>query len=241
MGQADARVLTAPAGPRDAATIILVRDPQEAPRILMGKRGSKAAFMPSKYVFPGGALDYEDAEVPLARPMSGLCAGRLAEQAGPVPAAAFAAAAIRELWEETGLLLGVPGAWPGTPPAGWASFAATGHLPSPAALAYVFRAVTPKGRTRRFDARFFVADARHVAGDLDDFSRGEDELSDLAWLGLEQAAALDLPFITEVVLAEIAARLPDIGPPPDVPFFRNEDELNEIERLGGTRPLAARA
>ncbi len=225
--------------PRDAATIVLVRDAPTRPRVLMGCRGHKAAFMPSKFVFPGGAVDPEDSQVPLARPMAGLCAGRLAELAGTTSAAAFAAAAIRELWEETGLVLGVPGAWPGTPPEGWQSFAATGHLPSPAGLSYIFRAITPKGRTRRFDARFFLADAACVAGDPDDFSRGADELSHLGWLSLDEAGRLDLPFITEVVLAEVAARLPDLGPPPDLPFFRNEDELNEVARLGGQRPLEA--
>ncbi len=242
MGQAHARLRPRVSSqqPRDAATIILIRDAATHPRVLMGKRGTRAAFMPSKFVFPGGALDAADTDVPLARPMSGLCAGRLTEQAGTVSASTFAAAAIRELWEETGLVLGVPGPWPGTPPEGWQSFAATGHLPSPAGLSYVFRAITPKGRPRRFDARFFLADASCVAGDVDDFSRGTDELSDLSWLLLDEARELDLPFITEVVLAEIAERLPDLGPPPDVPFFRNDDELNEIARLGGRRPHEAR-
>ncbi len=231
--------MTDPA-PRDAATIILVRDAATRPRILMGQRGKKAAFMPSKFVFPGGAVDPGDAKVPLARPMAGLCAGRLSEQAGTVSAATFAAAAIRELWEETGLILGVEGAWPGEPDEDWRTFAAAGYLPSPAGLSYIFRAVTPKGRPRRFDARFFLADAARVAGDLDDFSRGADELSNLNWLALDEARELDLPFITEVVLAEVAERLPDLGPPPSVPFFRNDDELNEIARLGGRRPHEVR-
>ncbi len=93
---------------RDAATIILTRTGAGGPEVLMGQRGSAAVFMPSKYVFPGGALDAGDAEVPLARPLDAACAARLAQGSG-VPPHALAAAAIRELWEETGLPLGQPG------------------------------------------------------------------------------------------------------------------------------------
>ncbi|RVT86715.1 NUDIX hydrolase [Rhodobacteraceae bacterium CCMM004] len=246
MGAADARLLTPSREERrvmdkrslrDAATVILVRDPDSAPKVLMGQRGAKAAFMASKVVFPGGAVDAEDARVPLSRPMNGLCAGRLEEASGRLNVGALAAAAIREVWEETGLILGVPRTWPGTPPPGWQSFAATGHVPSPAGLRFVFRAITPQGRPRRFDARFFTIDAGRVAGDPDDFSRASDELSHLRWVPVAEARTLDLPFITQVVLAEVAARLPDLDPPDTVPFFRNEDEDVLVRRLGGASPL----
>ena len=222
---------------RDAATVILVRDADTRPRILMGQRGAAAAFMPSKFVFPGGAVDPADATVPLAAPLPAPCAALL-DDGGP-GAAALAASAIRELWEETGLVLGRPGPWPDPPP-DWTAFAATGHLPSAEALSFVFRAITPPGRPRRFDARFFLADAARLAGDPDDFSRASDELSLLQWIPLDEVRTFDLPFITEVVLAEIAARLPDLGPPGTVPFFRNDDEESLFLRLGGG-PLSREA
>jgi 8-oxo-dGTP pyrophosphatase MutT (NUDIX family) len=213
---------------RDAATVILVRDAARSPRILMGQRGAAAAFMPSKFVFPGGAVDPSDAAVPLATPLPASCATLLDEGPG---AHAIAATAIRELWEETGLILGHPGAWHDPPP-DWAAFAATGHLPAAHALSFVFRAITPPGRPRRFDARFLLADASALASDPDDFSRASDELSLLQWIPLAEVRTFDLPFITEVVLAEIAARLPDLGPPETVPFFRNDDEESLFVRLG---------
>ena len=216
---------------RDAATVILVRDSGSAPSVLMGQRGARAAFMPSKYVFPGGAVDPGDGAVPLARPLPGGCAARLGEAAEGPGAQALAAAAIRELWEETGLILGTPGPWPDPPP-DWTGFAQTGHRPSAEGLSFVFRAITPPGRPRRFDARFFLADAARITGDPDDFSRASEELSHLHWVPLAEARAIDLPFITEVVLAEIAARLPDLGPPPSVPFFKNDDEESLFLRLG---------
>jgi 8-oxo-dGTP pyrophosphatase MutT (NUDIX family) len=222
---------------RDAATIILLRDAATQPRILMGQRGAKAAFMPNKFVFPGGAVDPDDGRVPLAAPMAMTCEERLRIGAAQNLATALAAAAVRELWEEAGLILGTAGAWASPPPDDWKSFADTGHLPRADALHYVFRAITPPGRPRRFDARFFLADAAHLANDPDDFSAATDELTHLQWIPLSEARSFNLPFITEVVLAEVAAALPHIGPPPSVPFFNNSDEQSLFERLGGASPL----
>ncbi|MFN3723803.1 MAG: NUDIX hydrolase [Paracoccaceae bacterium] len=194
---------------RAAATIILWRDAPQGPQVLMGMRGAQAVFMPSKYVFPGGAVDPGDGASPV--PLAPLCIQRLRSlcDAGAPTPAALAGAALRELREETGLVL-PPTAAP--------------------ALRFVFRAITPTGRTRRFDARFFLADAAHLAGPDDDFSAAEDELSHLHWIGLAQARALDLPFITEVVLAEITATLrgaPDQG----VPFFDNSGASPMFRRI----------
>ena len=218
---------------RNAATVIVMRDRATAPRILMGQRGAKAAFMPNKFVFPGGAVDAEDAQVPLSRPLPALCEPRLGEDSPAGLAHPLAVAAIRELWEETGLILGARGDW-AEPPADWRSFAATGHVPDASGLQFVFRAITPPGRTRRFDARFFLVDAEALATDPDDFSAASDELSHLQWIGLDALRNFDMPFITEVVLAEIAARAHEVGPPASVPFFRNDDEESLFLRLNGT-------
>lgn len=221
----------APPPVRDAATLILVRDaPSGTPRVLMGQRGAAAAFMPMKFVFPGGALDAADASVPLARPLAADCRARLLADAEGPPPEAFAAAAIRELHEEAGLALARPGRWPAPAPPGWEALAAAGLLPDAAALTFVFRAITPPGRPRRFDARFFLADAAALAGDPDDFSRASGELSPLSWVPLAATRALDLPFVTQVVLAEVAARLAGEAAP-GVPYFRNRDARSEFLRL----------
>lgn len=184
---------------RDAATVVLMRRPASGPpAVLMGLRGAGAAFMPSKYVFPGGAVDPSDtgpADEPLLRREL-----RPGPDADRLPGALLACAR-RELLEETGLALR-----PDAP------------------LHFVFRAITPPGRPRRFDARFFLADASHVVGDPDDFSAACDELSALSWVPLREAATLDLPFITEVVLAEIGALADATLPPQAVPFFDNRAE-----------------
>jgi len=221
---------------RNAATVIVLRDRMTEPAILMGQRGAKAAFMPNKFVFPGGAVDADDGAIPLATPLNDLCHSRLADDAPEGLQQALAVAAIRELWEETGLVLGTSGDWDGAPSQDWSGFADTGHLPAAGDLQFVFRALTPPGRPRRFDARFFLVDAGAIQTDLDDFTHASDELSHLQWIKLTDARSFDLPFITEVVLAEVAGRVTDWTAPDSVPFFRNGAEESHFLRLHG-RPM----
>lgn len=212
--------LPAPAADRirNAATVILIdRDRADGPSVLMGMRGAGAAFMPSKYVFPGGAVDAED-DAPCPETLSDACRARLsAEPLADVTVSpdALARAALREMVEETGLTLAPSADDP---------------------LLFVFRAITPPGRPRRFDARFFLIDARNIVGDRDDFSGACDELSHLHWVPLAEARALDLPFITEVVLAEVQALVAAAGDgplraPESVPFFDNEGPTPGFQRI----------
>ncbi len=191
---------------RAAATVILARSlPAGGAAVLMGQRGAQAAFMPSKYVFPGGAVDPGDHWAgPL--PLAPLCQDRLAK--ADVAPRALVAAALRELQEETGLTLRADAA----------------------PLRFVFRAITPPGRSRRFDARFFLADAAGLDCDPDDLTRAGAELSHLHWIGLTEARALDLPFITEVVLAEVTNLLAG-GSQPGVPFFDNSGSSPMFRRI----------
>ncbi|GAB4264264.1 MAG: NUDIX domain-containing protein [Pararhodobacter sp.] len=217
---------------RDAATIVLVRGTGDDAQVLMGQRGEGAAFMPSKYVFPGGAVDADDWRVTVSLPEDQIARLSLRPVTeNPPPPAAMAAAAIRELWEEAGLMLGTPGDWQGPLPDDWVDFAKAGLRPRAEGLRFIFRAVTPPGRTRRFDARFFLARVEDVHGDPDDFSRATDELSHLHWIALREARRLDLPFITEVVLAEADAILRE-GAPDTVPFFDNSGAESTFRRLG---------
>lgn len=196
---------------RPAATTVLLRRTADGPQVLMGQRGAGAVFMPSKYVFPGGGVDPADHQPLKPALLADTCLTRLTQHLpDPAPSpGALATAALRELAEETGLTL-----TPSTTPA----------------LRFIFRAITPPGRSRRFDARFFLIDATHIEGDPDDFSAASDELSHLHWIGTDAARALDLPFITEVVLAEINAVAmghPDQG----VPFFDNSGPTPTFRRL----------
>jgi 8-oxo-dGTP pyrophosphatase MutT (NUDIX family) len=233
---------TVPVDPpvRDAATVVIVRRDLAEPRVLMGQRGKGASFMPSKFVFPGGALDPEDHDAPDGAPLAEACLARLAKQADPALGPVLARAAIRETFEETGLILGREDerayALAETASPGWRPFLETGHLPACDRLAFIFRAITPPYRPKRFDARFFLADATAIMGDSDDLTRASGELAHLTWLTLHEARELDLPLITEVVLAEVEEILDQtpIGQVPSdrpAPFFRHERDRSVFDAL----------
>ncbi|MDE0588986.1 NUDIX hydrolase [Halocynthiibacter sp. C4] len=215
---------------RDAASLILHRNISGAVHVLMGQRGQKAAFMPNKFVFPGGAVDLDDVNIPLMQPMEPACQEQLLHDCAPELARALPVAAIRELWEEAGLILGSKAEWK-TPPKDWETYAQRGYRPSAEGFRFVFRAVTPIGPKRRFDARFFLVDAENLESDPDDFSAASDELSHLQWIELSNARSFDLPFITEVVLAEVEKHLKTGVRPSEVPYFKATDKRNIFTRI----------
>ncbi len=157
-------------------------------------------------------LRYDD-NLRNASPLRAEVARRLIRSATPARARAAAAAAIRETFEETGLLIGQPDPEPGRPvPKGWQDFFATGQAPRLDVLDYVVRAVTPPYRPKRFNARFFIADAAHASGAI----KGSGELLDLRWVSIPEALQLELPRITAIVLEQIADFVgrPRQGAPP---------------------------
>ncbi len=206
---------------RDAATIIVVRNADEAPSVLMGQRGKTAVFMPDKFVFPGGRVDAEDGDIDLTGELKEPCLQRLAQSNASVTPHTLAVAAIRELWEETGFVMGRQSVWR-DPPSDWSGFAEMGFRPAARQLKFFFRALTPPGRPRRFDARFFVASENALANGGGDIVPPTDELSHLQWVPLSEVRQLNLAFITQLVLAELQKHLPSLEAPKGVPFVRND-------------------
>ncbi len=205
--------------PRDAATLVLVRRRRGGAEVLLGQRHGGHAFMPNRYVFPGGRVDPYDSRVTPATPLRADVAERLARHCSPARARALAIAAVRETFEETGLMLARP-APDGKTVAGrepWDAFHARGLAPALDALDYIFHAITPPGRPRRFNARFFMAEAETLSGEI----TGSGELGDIKWLAIRDALELHIPNITQHVLVE-AERLLKSPPAPDrpVPFYR---------------------
>ncbi len=197
--------------PRDASTLIIVRRDSAHPQVLMGQRHANHKFMPNKFVFPGGRVDRADSRVKPAQELRDPVARRLMVRMSGKPselrARALAMAAIRETFEETGLVLGKPIRAPQTSKhPDWADYFAQGVAPALGHLDFVARAITPPYRTRRFDTRFFIADAETIQGDPTKVA-GSGELQGLHWLTLDDARGLDLPNITRVVLDELDERL----------------------------------
>lgn len=198
--------------PKDAATLIVIDRAGAEPKVLMGRRHPGHTFMPGMFVFPGGRVDPADRSM--------VAAGALHSRADAAlnartirPSAqrgrALALAAIRETFEETGLLLGTRehGA-PGRVPEGtWSAFREHGIFPDLEALHLVARAITPPRRPRRFDTRFFAADRQTIAGEVTGMIGPDSELIELVWVTLAEAPNLDLPTITQIVLEDLRDRL----------------------------------
>lgn len=198
--------------PRDAATLILIDRSGKTPKILFGKRHHGLKFMAGKYVFPGGRIEDGDRRMAVAAPLSALAEERLmkrVQRPSASRARALALSALRETFEETGLVIGVKdhGA-PASPPSGpWADFAAHGVFPALDKLQFVARAITPPRRPKRFDTRFFAADASDIAARVEGVVTADSELVELAWMTLADAKGLDLPTITRVIVQELENRL----------------------------------
>jgi 8-oxo-dGTP pyrophosphatase MutT (NUDIX family) len=210
--------------PKDAATLILVDRSQPVPKVLLGKRHQRHKFMPGRFVFPGGRVDPVDRLMPVAQPLDPHAQAHLmkrVQRASAAKAQAFALAAIRETFEETGLLLGARSPVAAQVPNGpWRAFAEAKILPDLGALHFIGRAITPPGRPRRFDARFFTADATAIAHRIEGVTGPDAELTELVWMSLAEAKQLDMPAVTGVMMEELDARIADgFGHDLPVPFY----------------------
>jgi 8-oxo-dGTP pyrophosphatase MutT (NUDIX family) len=164
---------------KHAASLIVLRSDDHGPRVLMGMRGAKHRFMPNRLVFPGGRVDRSDLTAPFATPLSAATERALRKKTNARLAYGLAAAAARELLEETGLSLGSP--------------------PRLNGMHYLARAVTPPGLPIRFNARFLVVEERYISGELG----GDGELEGLRFYGIAEALALDLALPTRLVLERL--------------------------------------
>jgi 8-oxo-dGTP pyrophosphatase MutT (NUDIX family) len=113
---------------------------------------------------------------------------------------------VREVFEETGLLVGRQASGLAAAPPSWADYYAHGVAPSLSGFRFVGRAITPPMRHKRFDARFFMANADEALVDDRPAMDGR-ELADLRWFTLAEAGELDLPNVTRFVISEVEARL----------------------------------
>jgi 8-oxo-dGTP pyrophosphatase MutT (NUDIX family) len=211
--------------PRDSATLILIDRSEPVPKVLLGRRHSRHKFVPGKFVFPGGRVEPSDRKMPFATSLQERHAARLLnklKRPSAAKAVAFALAAVRETYEETGMMLGTRSAAPIAAPAGpWEAFARAQIIPDLGAIHFVARAITPTNRPRRFDSRFFAVDISAVAHRAEGFVGPDAELVELVWLPITEASRLDMPRITTIVLEDLRDRIAagmDHDHP--VPFYR---------------------
>jgi 8-oxo-dGTP pyrophosphatase MutT (NUDIX family) len=198
--------------PKDAATLIIIDRDGPSPKVLMGRRHAGHKFMPGKFVFPGGRIEGGDRSMPAAGALHARAeAALLARVIRPSAsrARALALAAIRETFEETGLMLGTKehGAPEDVPEGPWCAFQEHGVFPDLEALQVVARAITPPRRPKRFDTRFFAIDRDFVADEVPGLVGPDSELIELAWVTIAEAKRLELPTITLTILDELEHRI----------------------------------
>lgn len=210
--------------PQDASTLIIVDRTETEPKVLLGRRHADHVFLPGKFVFPGGRVDDVDRAMTAANPLQAEIERKLLAgtrfQTGK-DAVALALAAIRETFEETGLVIGAKATTEfSVPPGPWSKFVQTGFYPDPSQLRFIARAITPPGFARRFDARFFCVDSGAIAHRLENVVHPDSELVELMWLPIAAAKSLDLPIITDLVLEELQSLLrEDLRSNSPVPFY----------------------
>jgi 8-oxo-dGTP pyrophosphatase MutT (NUDIX family) len=195
--------------PRDAASLILLRGEGRDLELLAGRRPGHVKFMPGVWVFPGGAVDRDDNKPWHVETGGGHLPPRLLR---------CARAALRETWEEVGVLVGRHGAKPTTPgttlTAIEAAYAERCIAAAFDALTYVGRAITPTPVFRRFNTRFFLADGSDVVGD----PASSDELEDVGWHPIGRRPLVPFRDVTQFMLARALA-LRDGSAPAEAPLL----------------------
>ena len=178
---------------RDAASLVILDDSGDEPRILMGRRASGHVFMPGVLVFPGGQVEPRDYRVRPRHDFPAAAVEKIAARGRTQHPAAFAralaTAALREALEEVGFLS------PACRPEGGADLRR---------LSFVLRALTPPKRPRRFDTRFFCLRCRGAAAIL---RPGDGELEDVSWYALDALAKEELHVVSRAVIETLIHRL----------------------------------
>lgn len=210
------RYPTRPVRPRDAATLIVIRTCDRGPMCLMGRRHADSAFMPGWFVFPGGSVDGADRAANSASQLDLTRIGAMGVGGRARAARALATAAVRETYEEAGVMIADPGDVGNAPGPTFDEMRRRGVAPALGRLVYLGRAITPAISPIRFHARFFLTRLESDGAEL----RGDGELHDLSWVPLTEVASMPTIDITRFMadyVGELIRRAP--ASPPDRPVF----------------------
>jgi 8-oxo-dGTP pyrophosphatase MutT (NUDIX family) len=204
-----------PVTPRDAASLVIHREFRGHHEVLMGRRGSRARFKPGVYVFPGGGLERADYRVQPLGDLHHEIPSQMAVGHSLRKANALALAAVREAFEEAGLLFGDAGDVGSVAHNTWQEFRRRQVAPNLGELQFLGRAITPSYQPIRFHARFFSIPFERLNGELG----GDGELEDLRWIGLDEIHGLEMMIVQEMIMATLKRRLAGLDAPAQRLFF----------------------
>ena len=189
-----------PSKPRDAASVIIYKEMYNKYYVLMGKRPIKSKFMPSIYVFPGGAVDHIDYQANKLFKLSASINKNKIKTRSDNHTKAIMFAGIRETAEECNLYLAKKDVISNSKNLllnnSWDNFLKKSLFPSFDNLIYFGRAITPSYLKIRFHARFFIANYENFVGTI----KSNGELEDLGWVEIRKAKLLPIADVTEFLI-----------------------------------------
>ena len=218
--------------PKDAASLLLYRTNLGKDEVLMGRRPSKSSFMPGVYVFPGGAVDTCDARAKPSTTLQKNYSEHMAVGGSAARAQTIAMAAVRETFEETGILITRPGNPGAVKDESWQALASQGVSADLSVLKYFGRATTPADQPKRFNARFFICNSADVKDLNPDNLKNNDELLDLRWVPISNPDDLPLRRVTAFLLKELDIWLNRRSDWQGYPMFTQRSGKPQILRSG---------
>tara|TARA_B100000575_G_scaffold288803_1_gene289443 strand:- start:676 stop:1377 length:702 start_codon:yes stop_codon:yes gene_type:complete len=189
--------------PRDASSLIIIKENSKGTFVLMGRRPASSKFMPNVYVFPGGAVEKQDSIISKLYKKKIKLSNKIVKSKNSLQTKAIMTAAIRETAEETGLFLVSKVKENITNTSFqrniWKEFSRKKELPNLEKLLFFGRAITPSFLKIRFHARFFIADYYDFTGKI----RSCNELEDVGWINLKDKKDIKIADVTEFLLDQL--------------------------------------
>ncbi|MEC8562116.1 MAG: hypothetical protein VXY22_05970 [Pseudomonadota bacterium] len=203
--------------PIDAASLVVYKEKKGRVQVLMGRRGNSAKFQPGYYVFPGGVKERWDNSTNFINHLDKKSIKDMGVSNNQSKAHALAMTAIREAYEEVGLVFGIQ-----TYKTqkifnkNWRFFHENNIYPDLGALEYLGRAITPHYLPIRYHARFFsIAFEHHFCTEEVD-----GELEDIQWVDLSDPYKIKMMGVQKMILEILKTRIKTGRLTPKFLFFK---------------------
>ena len=201
---------------KDAASLVIYRGHGKKHEVLMGRRGNKARFKPGVYVFPGGVVERADYRAVPKTDLNPTFKRHMAVSDSRNKANTLAMTAVREAYEEVGLIFGSNGHIGKVEQPSWTKFRELNLSPNLSKLDYLGRAITPSIQPIRFHARFFAIPYELLRGSIG----GDGELEDVRWIRIDKYGDFDMMRVQHMILDILEEKLENGRAAPQKLFFK---------------------